>query len=98
MLKLDTVDIPTYKIVMEKLKAQNPDIQGKDTPYVVLRVIGEKQLLILQGIFRKQKYELQITELQAPNTDRKTLEEIPRAVFIFEKARVEQELKNITAP
>jgi hypothetical protein len=87
MLTLGSVDIPTYNNLLSTLKAKNPDIQGVDAPYVVITRVNNYQAIILQGEFKKQTYILHLVEIQAPQSEKKNLQPIPK--YLWESAQDE---------
>lgn len=78
---LGTVSILIYNKLLKSLQEANPELQGINSPFAVLKKFSRKQIILLQGEFKKQEYLLRITEQTAPNVDLSKLEKIPENVF-----------------
>lgn len=70
---LGRVDEEGYQKLLEILKSALPNIQPENAPYIVLKVLSKYQVMALQGIYKKQGYEIYLMEIRLPNIDPKKL-------------------------
>lgn len=78
---LGRIDEESYQKLIRTLQDALPDIQPERSPYIVLKIISKYQVLALQGLYRKQSYELYLMEIRLPGVDPKKIEPVSQANY-----------------